>query len=144
MNPRLRRLRFLVWVMLFFCVWQFGELYNYAYAFQHGLDGPDRAGAPVQTAAGDFENSLNGVNSVLEKLVVAIDQDADVTQDLSDLSAKMDAITPIDKKIRDEFKQTEQQLKDAGLPPEILKRHRDMVKHYEDNFTKLQDEVTAI
>ncbi|PJA73226.1 MAG: hypothetical protein CO150_08345, partial [Nitrospirae bacterium CG_4_9_14_3_um_filter_53_35] len=43
-----------------------------------------------------------------------------------------------------EFKETEKKLKDAGLPAEIMKRHDEMVRYYNENFSALRTQVNEI
>jgi len=127
--------------MIFFCTWQFCELYNYAYAFQ---DIPQRPGEQIRTTAGEFEGDIEDINALLQRLSSKAEADEEIEQEVKNLTKKMKALKKLDKEIRKEFKETEKKLKKAGLPPEILKRHRDMVRHYEQNLQELKDQVKEI
>ena len=52
-------------------------------------------------------------------------------------------IQVIDKRVRNQFKETERILKKKGLPDEILKRHREFVEEYEKRYKELTDRINA-
>jgi len=84
----------------------------------------------------DFDEILNKSEEILEK---------DFSDDL-----RKDAFRTIlgqlkerDKKIRENFAQTEKTLKEKNLPPEILKRHKEFVEKYEERFKKFEGKVNS-
>ncbi|MDI6751344.1 MAG: transglutaminase domain-containing protein [bacterium] len=58
------------------------------------------------------------------------------------LEKKGKEIEGVDKKLRKEFKETEKFLKEKNLPDKILQRHYEFVKQYEENYSKLKENLT--
>ncbi|MEW6481998.1 MAG: transglutaminase domain-containing protein, partial [bacterium] len=59
----------------------------------------------------------------------------------SKLNDKKKEIEKLDEKLREEFKETEEFLKEKKLPEKILQRHNDFVKQYNENYKKLQERI---
>jgi len=60
------------------------------------------------------------------------------------LTARKSELDALDADIRREFATTEQKLKDANLPAEILGRHARFVKHYDDNLAELKGNIERV
>lgn len=60
------------------------------------------------------------------------------------LKAAKVEIETLDLDIRKEFSATEQKLKAAKLPAEILERHSRFVKHYDDNLAEFRANVERV
>jgi hypothetical protein len=76
-----------------------------------------------------------------EEWVEAINEIANCGFRIADLKTKANKLEGIDKKLRKEFKETEEFLKEKNLPGNILKRHYDFVKKYNENYAKLQEKL---
>jgi hypothetical protein len=85
----------------------------------------------------------------LEKLLTEIDAElaapvTDIKVLRQQLKTKRGEIEALDAEIRKQFTETEQRLKAAKLPEEILARHQRFVRHYAENLQQLTDNLTPI
>jgi len=63
---------------------------------------------------------------------------------LDEVLAARDGLNAVDSQIREEFLRTENVLSEAGLPQEISTRHEEAVQDYEENLSRLQDDLNTI
>lgn len=131
-------------VVLFFFTWTFGGLFDIAYAVKASQQS---AGNSQQVKAQEskeqkpeekFQKTLDEIENIL------IDPVTDTSTKKIKLKTKKADIESCDGDIRKQFSATEKKLKDEGLPPEILDRHYNFVKHYSDNFKELKDNLDRI
>src|SRR4030042_2027209 len=85
-----------------------------------------------------FQKNIDDIESILA------DTATDTETKKNKLRGKKSELESYDIEIRETFAKTEKKLKDEGLPPEILERHRNFVKHYEDNLKELNNNLDAI
>jgi hypothetical protein len=76
-----------------------------------------------------------------QEWVEAINEILDFRFKIADLKGKEERLERIDKKLRKEFKETEEFLKEKKLPDKILQRHYGFVKKYEENYAKLKENL---
>lgn len=60
------------------------------------------------------------------------------------MKGKKGEIDSLDVEMKKQFSATEKKLKDEGLPYEILERHYDFVKKYDNNLNELRNNLDAI
>ncbi|MEW6054880.1 MAG: transglutaminase-like domain-containing protein, partial [Nitrospirota bacterium] len=145
MNSRYTRtLRIVSAIVLCFFTWTFGGVFDIAYAVKAS-----------QQAAGNSQQVKSQESKEQkpeEKLEKALN---DLEQFLSDTSTDTDTkkgkakgkkgeIEALDVEMKKQFSATEKKLKDEGLPYEILERHYDFVKKYDNNLNELRNNLDAI
>lgn len=137
MNHKL--LKSLAIIVLFFFLWTFAGIYNFAYAVDN-LPQPSNNTQQAQTPKSEerFQKAIEEIGEILEDPVTDRETKA------SKAKAKRVEIEDLDKEIRKQFAETEKKLKDANLPDEILQRHYKFLKHYEDNLNELKTNLDAI
>jgi hypothetical protein len=85
-----------------------------------------------------FQKSIDEIESIL------VDTSTDTDTKKNKLKGKKSEIESLDVEIKKQFAETEKKLKDEGLPNEILDRHYNFVKSYEDNLNELKNNLDAI
>ncbi len=134
-----RTFRVISFVVLFFFSWTFGGLFDIAYAVKDSQNSSVNSQKPKkQKPEEKFTKTLGDIEQIL------LDTATDTDTKKNKLKTRKTEIGNLDKEIKKQFKETEQKLKDAGLPHEILKRHHDFVKLYEDNLKELNTNLDAI
>ncbi|MEW6417147.1 MAG: hypothetical protein AB1480_03390 [Nitrospirota bacterium] len=137
-------------IVLFFFCWSFGGIFDIV-AFA-ATDDKQPAVINKQLTSQSSSQAQPKSSKPEEKFQKTID---DITQIVSDsstdtdtkknkLKTKKSEIETLDTEIRKTFDQTEKKLKDEGLPNEILQRHYDFVKKYEDNLNELKNNLEKI
>lgn len=122
-------------IVLFFFLWTF-ELSGIAYAIKNDLQ------PTAKTSAKTKPEMMSGKN--IEDLDDILKSSADTETKRTKVKAKKAEIDADDTETRKAFAATEKTLKEKGLPPEILERHRKFVRHYEDNLAELKTNLDAI
>ena len=122
-------------IILFFFIWTFLGLSDIAYAVTHSQGLGVRSSESKKPKAEEkFEDTLEDIEQVL----------ADTDTKKEKLKTKKAEIEAYDIEIRQQFEETEKRIKDAGLPLEILQRHYDFVRKYEENLEELKALLEAI
>jgi len=127
-------------IVICFFTWTSGGMFSIAHAAQDAVK-KAKANAPAKKA--------EGAEDRFAKLT------EELTAELSDpktgheskrhrLAAAKGELESLDADIRKQFDATEQRLKDAKLPPEILERHAKFVKHYDDNLNELKENISLV
>ncbi|MCL5024420.1 MAG: transglutaminase-like domain-containing protein [Nitrospirae bacterium] len=139
-----RALKIVSTVVLAFFLWSFGGLFEIVHALNTGSKfkvqgstlktGQTKTQKPEQT----FEKDIEDIYQALS------DTTTDTDTKKTKVKGKKNEIESLDGEIRKQFKETEKFLKEKGLPGEILNRHYDFVRHYEDNFNELRNNLDAI
>ena len=125
--------------VLFFFSWTFAGICNFAYAVDN-LPQASNSAAPSQTPKPEdkFQKAIEDIGAILD------DQSIDTVTKKAKIKTKKDEIGLLDVEIKNQFTQTEKKLKSANLPAEILSRHYNFVKYYEDNLNELMANINAI
>jgi transglutaminase-like putative cysteine protease len=137
--------------VLFFFSWTFAGLCDIAYAIkndeqqlansnqQNSQDSSGNSqGSKKQKAEEKFEKTLTELEQILT------DTSTDTDTKKNKIKTKKSEIEGLDVEIKKQFSDTEKKLKDEGLPNEILERHYDFVKKYDDNLNELNSNLDAI
>lgn len=133
---RHRILRAVTFLIIFFFAWTMGGMFNIAYAAYN----------EIQKPAADQKQSLKPeekFQKAVDSLKDVISRKASWSNRRSELKEKRNAIESLDVEIKSQFAETEKKLRNAGLPQEILQRHYNFVKHYEDNLKELRANLDA-
>ncbi|MEN8262027.1 MAG: transglutaminase domain-containing protein [Nitrospirota bacterium] len=128
-------------VVLLFFSWTFGGLMDVAYAIKDS----DQLSAVSNKRKRKERQPEEKLQKQLKEMEQILDDPVSNACAKNDkLQEKMAEIAVFDKEIRGKFKETEQRLKNAGLPQKILKRHYDFVNQYEENLEELKSKLNAI
>jgi len=128
-------------IVLFFFFWTFGGLFDITYAVK---DIKELSASADQPKAEKPEEKFQEALENIEQILTDTDTETDTDTKKDKLKTKKAKIGNLDKEIKKQFKATEKKLKEAGLPNEIIKRHKDFVKLYEDNLKELNDNLDEI
>jgi len=134
-----RTFRVLSFVVLLFFSWTFGGFFDITYAVK---DIKELSASADQPKAEKSEEKFTKALENIEQILTDISTDTDTKK--NKLKTKKAKIGNLDKEIKKQFKATEKKLKEAGLPQEIIKRHKDFVKLYKDNLKELNDNLDEI
>jgi len=133
---RYRILRTVTFLVIFFFTWTMGGLFNVAYAAYHEIQKPESNKKQSQRPEAKFQKAMDDLKDIVSRKY-------SLETKRSKIREKRDAIESLDKEIKSQFADTENKLKNAGLPQEILQRHYNFVKHYEDNLKELRTNLNA-
>ncbi|HDQ03212.1 MAG TPA: hypothetical protein ENN23_01355, partial [Deltaproteobacteria bacterium] len=136
---RHRILKALAFVVLFFFIWTSGGLFglcNIAYAAMRDNQKQSAHRKQEQRPEEKFQQAVEDIKTIIH------DKLAD-NEKRGRLKAKINEIESFDSEIKSQFAATEKRLRQAGLPQEILQRHYNFVKHYEDNLKELRTNLDA-
>ena len=97
-----------------------------------------------RSAEEKFGTTLAGAKRVLDELEGSWQDGRPLAPGLGALQRHRQAIEALDGEIRRGFLDTEQRLQNAGLPAEILDRHRQVVANYDANLTRFKQALAAI
>lgn len=136
----LKHTRMIAAVVLSFFTWTSGGVFSVAHA---AVDATKKAnqGTPVKKSEGAeerFAKLTEELTADLQDLKTSNEQKKQL------LKAAKTEIATLDGEIRKQFTSTEQKLKDAKLPAEILQRHTKFVKHYDDNLAELKVNIARV
>ncbi|MCI4626429.1 MAG: hypothetical protein L3V56_10770 [Candidatus Magnetoovum sp. WYHC-5] len=142
-------------IVLTFFAWTFGGIFDIAYAVEVKkkmknivVDKGSKAANKKTVKPKDSTNSQSNakkLSNILEDIESILDTtESDNTTLKTKIKGKKNELTDLDKEIKKEFKETEKALKEAGLSHEILNRHSDFVKKYEDNYNEVVADITEI
>src|SRR4030043_2302601 len=135
-------------VWLFFC-WSFGGIFdvvafaatdskqtprNKQLSNQSSTQGQSNTPKPEEK----FQKTIEDIENILTDTIT----DTDTKK--NKLKGKKSEIEAVDVEIKKQFADTEKKLKDEGLPNEILERHYNFVKKYEDNLNELKNNLDEI
>jgi len=127
-------------VVLSFFTWTSGGLFSVAHAAQDAVK-KAKANAPAKKAEGAEDRFAK----LTEELTADLDDPKTSHESKRHrLAAAKSELESLDADIRKQFAETEQRLKDAKLPPEILERHAKFVKHYDDNLNELKGNISLV
>lgn len=133
--------RIIAAIALGFFTWTSGGVYSLAHAAKLEANKPKAVEQPKKKAASP-EERFSKVTEELESTLA--DSKADTSSKKSRLIAGRDEIDKLDVEMRSQFVATEQKLKAAKLPAQILERHRKFVKHYDDNLNELKGNIEQV
>lgn len=132
--------RIIAAVVLSFFTWTSGGLFSVAHAAQDAVK-KAKTQAPAKKSEGAEERFAKLTDELSANLC---DQKTDHAGKKQKLIARKGELETLDTAIRTEFAATEQQLKAAKLPAEILSRHAKFVKHYDDNLNELKRNISLV
>jgi len=146
MRAVLHALKVISVITLVFFSWTYLPLYQIA-AFA--------ATKEKQTPKAQGRTAAQGPSEKLEKLIddlrektgraeVKAARGENTTSEIESVKARKTEIDTLDTDLKKDFAATEQKLRTANLPKEILDRHSKFVKNYEDNLAELKANVDAI
>lgn len=128
----IRRLRPIIYPILFFFCWTNLGIYNIAYAAANGSGQGSVAGGQLKTrnAEEKFQEFLDKIRDGVEK------------EDRQKVKTEKAKLEKHDVEIKKQFKDTEDKIKD--LPEAIKQRHREFVRKYEENLSALKGHLDGI
>ena len=127
-------------IVLAFFTWTFGGLFDIAVAAKTSQgSGVGGQGSASQNPEKKFQKAIEDITSTIEE-VGKIGRLEDEKK--GKLKTKKTEIESLDIEIKKQFAETEYKIKD--LPEVIKQRHKDFVKHYEDNLNELKNNLDAI
>jgi len=133
---RHRILRTVTFLVIFFFTWTMGGLFNVAYAAYHEIQKQETNKKQSLRPEAKFQKAMDDLKDIVSRKY-------SMETKRSKIREKRDAIESLDKEIKSQLAETETKLKNAGLPQEILQRHYNFVKHYEDNLKVLKTNLDA-
>jgi transglutaminase-like putative cysteine protease len=133
--------RIIAAIVLGFFTWTSGGVFSIAHAAQLEAK-KNKAMTAQQKKAESPEERFSKITEELEGALA--DTKMDIASKKARLVAGRDEINKLDIEMRAQFTATEQKLKAAKLPAEILERHRKFVKHYDDNLNELKGNVERV
>ncbi len=142
-----RSLKMVGVITLFFFTWAYLPLFELvAYAATQENQGTKAQSrkAEKQKPAEKLEKLLDDLNANMRKAEDKAAKGADTSSEVASIKARKADIDTIDTDLRKEFSDTEQKLKAANLPKEILSRHYKFVKNYEDNIADLKANLDSV
>ncbi len=144
-------LRIISVVTLTFFSWTFLSLWEIPTAIaaekQKSAAKGQSAGRPVsreQRPEEKFEDALEAIRENADKAGKKSDKGEDDSAEREAIRARKTEIEEIDLELKKEFDATEQRLKAAKLPREILLRHAAFVENYTSNVNSLKKELDDI
>ena len=136
-------------IVLFFFCWSFGGIFDVvAFAATDSKQTPgnkqigSQSSSQTQTTPQKPEEKFQKTLEDIEQILIDTATDTDTKK--NNLKGKKSEIESLDVEIKKQFSDTEKKLKDEGLPNEILQRHYDFVKNYENNLTELKNNLEKI
>lgn len=133
---RHRILRAVTYLVVFFFTWTMGGMFNIAYAAYHEIQKPSSNAKHEQRPEEKFQKAMGDLKDIVSRKYT-------LETKRNKIREKRDAIESLDEEIKSQFADTESKLKNAGLPQEILQRHYNFVKHYEDNLKVLKTNLDS-
>ena len=130
----------LVYPLLLVFVWTALELWRLPDAWAQ--EPPPRPIKRTATRGDDFTKSLKELRRLTKAAVDAQASDGDLATAVAAVKQSRRALREADRKVRDQFAATEQMLRQANLPAEILQRHAEAVRAYDAKHTELDTELT--
>lgn len=91
-----------------------------------------------------IEKALTDIREKTTKVGDKAARGEDTSAEIDAIKSQKTEIEAIDSDLRKNFAATEQKLKAANLPKEILSRHYKFVKNYEDNLVQLRANIDTI
>lgn len=132
-------LRVISFILLFFFSWTFGGLFDIAYAATSEVKTQKISQASKPSNSGQkFQKDIDDLYETFKNT----SKDTDTKKNTAKI--KRADIEALDVDIKKQFADTEKTLKDKGLPPDILERHRNFVKKYEDNLAGLKKDLDNV
>ncbi len=132
-------------IVLCFFTWTFGGVFDIAYAIKNSdeLRGAssevkDQQQNTTQKPEEKFQKTIEDIEQILT------DTSTDTDTKKSKVTGKKGELESLDIEMKKQFSATEKKLKDEGLPYEILERHYDFVKKYDNNLNELRNNLDAI
>jgi len=122
-------------VVVCFFTWTSGGVFCVAHAAMNVVTKEGERGSARPSASPEERLSriTAGLRTTLGNAGIGIEE---IRQKLKSGRSEIEAL---DKEIRKEFVATEKQLRESNLPDEILRRHNEFIKQYDDNLTELKE-----
>jgi len=130
----------LVYPLLLTFVWTALELWRLPEAWAQ--DPPPRPIKRTAARGDDFTKPLKELHRLTKAAVDAHAPGGDLTAAMAAVRQARQALRDADRKVRDQFAATEQKLRQANLPAEILQRHAEAVRSYDAKHKELDTELT--
>jgi len=130
----------IVYPLLLAFVWTALELWRLPEAWAQ--DPPPRPVKRTATRDDDFTKALKELHRLTKAAVDAQAPGGDLTTAMAAVKQARQALRDAHRKVRDQFAATEQQLRRANLPAEILQRHAEAVRSYDAKHKELDTELT--
>jgi transglutaminase-like putative cysteine protease len=130
----------LVYPLLLAFVWTALELWRLPEAWAQ--EPPPRPGKRTAVRGDDFTRLLKELHRLTKAAVDAQAPGGDLTSAMAAVRQARPALHEADRKVRDQFAATEQKLRQANLPAEILERHTEAVRSYDAKHQELDAELT--
>jgi len=130
----------LVYPLLLAFVWTALELWRLPEAWAQ--EPPPRPGKRTAVRGDDFTRLLKELHRLTKAAVDAQAPGGDLTSAMAAVRQARQALHEADRKVRDQFAATEQKLRQANLPAEILERHTEAVRSYDAKHQELDAELT--
>ncbi len=105
---------------------------------------PDKTGTQEPRPEEKFEKAVEAIREKAGKAGEKEAKGEDDSAEIEAIKAKKTEIESLDLELKKEFAGTEQRLKAAKLPKEILARHAAFVEHYTSNVNSLRKELDDI
>ena len=99
-------------------------------------------GASREQGVRDF-HSHRDMDDILREIREVLRSDISGNEKKGRVRVLLEEIEGMDRRVREGFKETEESLKEKGLPEEIIKRHREFVESYEKRYKELMGRVNA-
>ncbi len=147
MEKFFQSLRVICVITLFFFIWSYLPLYQlaaYAATLENQRTKAQGRKAEKQKPAEKLEKLLDDLRENTSKAEEKVTKGADTTPEIESIKARKADLDAIDTDLRKDLAATEQKLKSANLPNEILTRHYKFVKNYEDNLAELKANIDSI
>lgn len=125
-------------IVLVFFLWTFGGLCEITYALNSAIEQKSGSTEATDKQEKKLQKALEDIEGIITDTVT------DTGTKKNKLKTKKTEIGDIDVELRQEFSNTEKFLKEKRLPAEILQRHRDFVRKYEENLNELNTNLDAV
>jgi hypothetical protein len=135
MGRRWWRAPVLIYPLLVFFLWSALELWRFPEAWAQ--EAPPRPTRPASRSATKFTDHLKDLRRIAKQVEETHGGGEDLAPAMAALRQARQALRQADRAIRDEFAATEQKLREANLPAEILQRHADAVAAYDAKHREL-------
>ena len=99
-------------------------------------------GASREQGVRDFHRHRD-MDDILREMREVLRSDISGNEKKERVKVLLEELKGMDRRVREGFKETEEFLKEKGLPEEIIKRHREFVESYEKRYKELMGRINA-
>ena len=146
MRAFLNALKVISVITLAFFSWAYLPLYQIAaFAATKEKQSPKAQGRTApQGPAEKFEKLIDDIREKTGRAEAKATKGEDATSEIESVKSRKTELDDLDSDLKKDFAATEQKLRAANLPKEILDRHSKFVKNYEDNLAELKANIDAV